>query len=811
MSKGLILSVFTLALLTFVINVNAINPYNLTFNSQNYSTNYRFNSIASDGTNFYLVGNNTSSNIIQKVDSDGTSLWTETNLATMPDGSMLVYSDITYDSYSGRIFITGYGVTTKKANLLAIDPSGNLLFNVSILDSEISVENGTYTNPSNPLRVLTNSTGSVFVQYRQPTGGTEKARIGIFRNSDGYNLKSYVDCGTNGGSNLFRDMVYNPITNSIYCVFKGHTSGSDWNYYYTEFSSSLTVIRNIQLATGSQNFDVGQLVLGANNEFYLVGSIKSGGFWVEQIYRLNITGSLMNGTTYNYAGGDVWTTSGYYDTATSKLFTMGYLHINSTHVNMPFLREYNQDLPSANWDLWQYNITKSVMFNKLIFDNYSFYSGGYTNDSVISSSFFNWKFATSIPPLTSAVIGAAPSSGSYSQLYTFNMNMSGGKTPYLIKMYIDNSLLSFFNSSSSTYTITGSGFGVGNHSVFVNVTDNYGETVLSNTAYFYAAGIGQINPVTLTISPISATSFTTFTYNTSKIGGGTPPYIVSIEAFETGPHTLTTCVTAENGTCSGTFSALDLFTSGNILISALINDTAGNTRETTGTMIYLSKANLGNPLVITYSASPINANSETTMTLNASFTGGKAPYKVIFWDTSHLPICTYDNAQATNYILYMYPFAGSHQLGVTVYSSDGQFNLTDPWITSEADQGSNVFRLQNRVLNCGGTLSSDSQNYYNQSTGTGPSGSTAPFTDLGSGINQFITILTSPLTIWTIVLGALGGIVEYNIRTGGKMFGMIMVIGITILAIFGIYPWWFLIIEAVLVAGIIALVVKKGT
>jgi len=87
-------------------------------------------------------------------------------------------------------------------------------------------------------------------------------------------------------------------------------------------------------------------------------------------------------------------------------------------------------------------------------------------------------------------------------------------------------------------------------------------------------------------------------------------------------------------------------------------------------------------------------------------------------------------------------------------------------------------------------------------------------TDITGFLNTGTRMFMSPITIWTIILFVLAFgsemmLAKNGVKTGGKIIAVIMVIGVTLLAIFGIYPQWLLIIEFVLVALIIGIFIRK--
>ena len=315
----------------------------------------------------------------------------------------------------------------------------------------------------------------------------------------------------------------------------------------------------------------------------------------------------------------------------------------------------------------------------------------------------------------------------------------------------------------------------------------------------------NIAPITLSVTPTNGTTFTTYSFLTSSIYNGTSPYNMSIYAWDGGnKRILAYCDNLiENDVCSGSFKGTDILSSGNILLWGEVRDSSVNYAQTTAARINIIKASLGQPLILNYTASPLNSTSENQMDLSLRFTGGKSPFKIIFWDTSYNPICTFENVYTTYYILNMFPFAGSHYLGATVYSSDGQVAVSTP-IISESEQGGNVFRLNNRVINCvnNNGIFGGGNEEYGVSTPTSTSQNPQKPTNIAGFTGGFISIITTPMVIWTVLLGIMSIMAEKYLKIGGKGMMIIFIVGITLLSIFGVYPTWVLIIEG----GIILIV-----
>jgi hypothetical protein len=85
---------------------------------------------------------------------------------------------------------------------------------------------------------------------------------------------------------------------------------------------------------------------------------------------------------------------------------------------------------------------------------------------------------------------------------------------------------------------------------------------------------------------------------------------------------------------------------------------------------------------------------------------------------------------------------------------------------------------------------------------TPPSGLTFNITDLAGVISTFTTVIFNPIVFWAIILVGVSAYVEYKVRSGGKVFALILFLGVLILAVLGIFPAWIPIIF-ILIGGLI--------
>lgn len=425
---------------------------------------------------------------------------------------------------------------------------------------------------------------------------------------------------------------------------------------------------------------------------------------------------------------------------------------------------------------------------------------------------------TSVTNVTYAIL---PITGSYSQEYTFYINITGGIPVYTINGTMDGRPLFFNWHAGSNYTtITGSGFGIGNHTSQISVKDSYHNNIVySNYATFETTSIGQIAPVTLTINPLNGTAFSTFNFQTTDIYNGTEGYTVNIRYFYFGQYySLATCSNLiEHSECNGTFSARDFPSdlSGYIPITALITDYVGNTAQSNAVQIHVYKPTGMQNLSVNFNAYFVNMTTDDFINLTLAIYGGHAPYKVIFEDwflspaqSMSKPLCTYENSDKMEYILYLKPSYGEHRYGVWVWSADGQQTYSYGFYSNVGVGTDKIWEYSNRITNCvnsGGVLGEGSSIYTGKNA-TEKGGETA----LNDNDLCFANNCVKTSIIAIIIIVGLGVYAEYKAKSGGVIFVGILIIGLIFLAYIHIIPAWIPIIGGVLLALVFAYLGRKA-
>jgi hypothetical protein len=183
-----------------------------------------------------------------------------------------------------------------------------------------------------------------------------------------------------------------------------------------------------------------------------------------------------------------------------------------------------------------------------------------SNGNQVPSSTQDGYFSN-MPPL-SASISPYSTSIQLGQNVNFTSTVSGGVPPYSYQWYSNGTIVSGANSNSWDFTPTATG----SDSVYLNVTDNVGNTTDSNNAY---VTVTQPPPLAASISSSSTTMYVGQTENlSSTVGGGVPPY--SYQWLLNGSLILN--ATLANYTFSPTSSGLYLF-------SMSVTDYYGNTSQ----------------------------------------------------------------------------------------------------------------------------------------------------------------------------------------------------------------------------------------
>lgn len=396
-------------------------------------------------------------------------------------------------------------------------------------------------------------------------------------------------------------------------------------------------------------------------------------------------------------------------------------------------------------------------------------------------------------------------------------NFSGGTTPYNISLYVDNFLSSFWESyGNGSMNMGGT---VGNHTVFLKVKDSNGIEKTSNVLNFTVYSGSSVNDVYLFLNVSQSDKiypFDTISFYTSSITGGVAPYYVEILTYPLGTEkTVGYCYVGSGEVCSGDFNVFDIgnYNEGLMMIKGRIRDNLNLYSFTNGTALNMIKASYGDDLNIPFDTNG-NISYEEVTHLYLTINGGKPPYKVVFLDNvvNGGTICEF-NGLSNYYDLELYAFGGAHYFIVNVYSYDGQMEINDTGLTSISSGGAGTQKYYNRVINCvnqGGILGEYAKEYgeIEENDTTGP---TRPISDLNTGIQSFINILTTPVVIWSVLIGIIGVMVEKMTNTGGKAMLIIFILGFNILALFNVIPRYLILIEVVILAVIFGLKMKGGS
>lgn len=442
----------------------------------------------------------------------------------------------------------------------------------------------------------------------------------------------------------------------------------------------------------------------------------------------------------------------------------------------------------------------------------------------------------SYAPFTSLLLNMSADEYTSSDYINATVNMTGGTPPYNLTIVIDGIRTVMDWTVYGNASTWWQGFPAGNHSAYAYATDSLNVTRTSNTDYFIVQDTSWIIKPTLTINPVAINLFTNMSYATTAISNGTPPYNVEINTFAYGSILkLAECeYVNEGGTCSGSVlgqSLIGFLPSGKSIIWADVVDASLNVTQSNAVEINIIKSpsgqnmnltfrvtNLGNEIGNIAEIEPNTVNNTNVIyNLTANFTGGYPPFKVIFWDLAYRPICTFDSTTTTYFDLYLMGYSGTHNFGVTVYSSDGQVRASDP-LTYEISQAGSIFRLENRVFNCealGGTVGAGSQTYVG--VGAWDYGGTeedTTYQDINEPIGLtnwtgILDIIRNPQIVWTIILIGFATFIDIKTQSKGLVFFIVLIIGMTLLSLFGIYPTWLLILEAIIAVVYMAFFIRS--
>jgi len=280
-----------------------------------------------------------------------------------------------------------------------------------------------------------------------------------------------------------------------------------------------------------------------------------------------------------------------------------------------------------------------------------------------------------IPPPKNVSLTVSPLNGTTTTIFYFNVSTKSLVKPYNISMYYDgNWLQTIYNIYEDTKTIDIAGFPVGTHRMYVVVRDSEGWQAQSNEVQFTITGAG-ISPFELYVSPSSGNATDIFTFTTSQIYGGTPPYTVTVYLNTTDIEAGHCYNIPENGICK--FSTL--LPCGNWIATAVARDSAGGIGTSTAVEVNVICKPMGAPLTANLSMSPSTGDSKTIFTFTLNISGGAPPYYVSWLRWGNV-ICGNEmysqNPPLTIRERFLFP-AGSNSMQVSVKSSDGQVTTSN--------------------------------------------------------------------------------------------------------------------------------------
>jgi len=173
-----------------------------------------------------------------------------------------------------------------------------------------------------------------------------------------------------------------------------------------------------------------------------------------------------------------------------------YTYVNGSSINVTAVPGMNYTFD--HWELDTANVGSTNPYTILM-----------NSDRTLKAVFVH------VPPLE---VSISPVSASIylGQSVIFTSTTSGGTPPYSYQWYLNGSAVSGATSSNWTFALQP----IGNYNVYLNVTDNLGNTVESNQA-----SVSVASQLAISISPMSASIHAGGSVNfTSTVSGGYPPY-----------------------------------------------------------------------------------------------------------------------------------------------------------------------------------------------------------------------------------------------------------------------------------------------
>ena len=410
-----------------------------------------------------------------------------------------------------------------------------------------------------------------------------------------------------------------------------------------------------------------------------------------------------------------------------------------------------------------------------------------------------------LPPTKSATLYVEPQSGNKTTIFYFHLLTSNLTKPYNVSVYIDNTLYinskwlsTIYNVYDDTLTIDMAfGDNTGSHTIYFVVRDSDGTEIKTNTVEVYV-GTGGMQPFTLTVTPTQGDTFTSFTFQTSEIRGGTAPY--TVELYHGTNIFVGKCEgVPEGGTCSK--SVLLPCGYGNAF--AIAKDSAGNQMVSNFVPVNVTCSPMGETLNVTLTMTPTTGNSQTIFNLTFTIRGGASPYRVTWLEWGN-PLCSdevYTKSPPFS-VTERWEFpAGSRGISLSVKSADGQVAPSNVLTFDVAWAGETNFTS----YDCIGTLGTWTQRGTITPTYQETFVNEAQLKNLGVG---WMAFFFTPIFFATVMLIGISGFITLAIaKYGGGQFApaVFIVISMTMVAIYGIsgiYPAW-LVIVLIILAGFI--------
>ena len=197
------------------------------------------------------------------------------------------------------------------------------------------------------------------------------------------------------------------------------------------------------------------------------------------------------------------------------------------------------------------------------------------------------------------------------------------------------------------------------------------------------------------------------------------------------------------------------------------------------------------------------------LTINNTWSGGFHPYNLVLEDYNQTVCSVHLNASSFNF--YLYPSSGIHEF--SVYLESGDYQYVENWFQTTTVSGNIIGTQLQNCMAVNGTLGTGLSYPLNDINGTnqneGEPQTSAQTCSEKSGSDRYICIATQPMFLWTFFLLIGAGYAEYKIKTQGKAFIGIVLLGIIVLGFFGVYPLWMTILLVVISAIVLAFIGRK--